>query len=154
MTDQAPTPAPATSPDRAPSDPVGTGIGNASSIFDLVSKVIDKATGAWEQGSASREIRREADSVLQELKDGLGEWEAEAKAEKHRWRQPFLGTDAYEKHFFKNDGVLSRPGRPRHHLAGHSYCSLSTFGQRQVSSRGEPCLEELNPKRRERCLWV
>lgn len=111
MTDQAPTPAPATSPDPAPSDPVGTGIGNASSIFDLVSKVIDKATGAWEQGSASRETRRVADSVLQELKDGLGEWEAEAKAEKHRWRQPFLGKDAYEKHFVKNDGVLEPSGK-------------------------------------------
>jgi len=73
--------------------------------------VIDKATGAWEQGSASREIRREADSVLQELKDGLGEWEAEAKAEKHRWRQPFLGKDAYEKHFLKNDGVLEPSGK-------------------------------------------
>lgn len=107
MADQAP----AQPPDPAPSDPVGTGIGNASSIFDLASKVIDKATDAWQQGSATREKRRDAQSVLQELKDGLGEWEAEAKDERGRWRQPFLGKDAYEKHFVKRDGCLEPSGK-------------------------------------------
>jgi hypothetical protein len=110
MADQAPASAPAPSTDPAPSDPVGTGIGNASSIYDLGARVFDKVTDVWQQGSASREKKREAESVLHELKDGLGEWEAEAQDEKGRWRQPFLGKDAYEKHFVKNDGRLKPSG--------------------------------------------
>jgi hypothetical protein len=110
MTDQASASAPAPPTDPAPSDPVGTGTDNASSIYDLGARVFDKVTDAWQQGSASREKKREAESVLQELKDGLGEWEAEAQDEKGRWRQPFLGKDSYEKHFVKNDGRLKPSG--------------------------------------------
>jgi hypothetical protein len=76
--------------------------------------VIDKATGTWEQGSASREKNdesRECAVRAQRWPRSLGEWQAEAKAERHRWRRPFLGKDAYEKHFVKNDGVLEPSGK-------------------------------------------
>lgn len=84
MADQTPAPEPEPPSDPAPSDPVSRGIDNASSIFDLGSKVIYKATAAWQQGSANREKRHEAESMQQELKDGLGEWETGAKDEKGR----------------------------------------------------------------------
>jgi hypothetical protein len=121
MTDQAPVSTPTPSSDPAPSNTVGTDIGNISSIYDLGARVFDKVTDVWQQGSASREKKREDEIVLQELIDGLGEWEPEAKDEKGRWRQPYLGKDAYEKHFVKTDGRLEPCGT-----------STATFGWAQL----------------------
>jgi hypothetical protein len=107
-------------------DPVDRRIGNVSSIYDLGARVFDKVTDVWKQGSESREKNKEANIVLQELRDGLGEWETEAQDGRGRWQQPFLGTDAYERHFVECDGRLQPTGT-----------STATFGWSAAAFRSQ-----------------
>lgn len=78
--------------------------GTVNFIELLFNKIIDPTVLALRSSFQKR-------SVVDELKKGLGEWKSEARDSRGRWRQPYLRSDVFEKHFMKNNGLLEPPIR-------------------------------------------